>query len=103
MGFSYNPDFADVLQSYTAARITVSTSEIEAKTTGTRNANRQLLSIYNDSATTPIYYGPTGVTASGGFGLPLNPGQALTVSLGDVGLFLITASGTAAVIVQEFA
>jgi hypothetical protein len=100
-GLSYNPDLSDVLQNYQATRITVSTTEVEAKVGASRNANRQLIAIYNDSSTTVVYYGPTGVTASGGFGLPLNPGQAITLSLGNAGIFLITASGSAPVIIQE--
>jgi hypothetical protein len=102
MGVSFNPDFADVMQEYAATRISVSTTETEAKVGAIRNKSRQLLVIYNDSATTTVYYGPTGVTASGGFGLPINPGQAITVSLGNTGLYLIVATGTAPVIIQEF-
>lgn len=103
MGIAYNPELSDVLQDYQGARLTITTSQTEAKIGVTRNPNRQLVVLYNDSTTTVVYYGPTGVTASGGYGLPINPGQAITLSLGNTGIFLITAAGSAPVIIQEFA
>lgn len=102
MALSFNPDLSDVVQAYTATRLTISTSATEAKVGVTRNPSRQLAVLYNDGTDT-IYYGPTGVTASGGFGLPLAPGQAISLALGDVGIYCIVAAGTQPLIIQEFA
>ena len=105
MGINDDSDRADVNETdYTSLVVSVGTSEVEAKTTGGPLANRQLLTIKNDSNSS-IFYGPTGVTTSGstkgdelvkkgGFvSLPVGP---------SIGVFLIAGTASNDVIVQEF-
>lgn len=84
--------------------IPVSTSAVELFTGVSRNPARQSLRIYNDSSRT-VFIGPTGVTSSGSTkGEQLLSGEAMTyVELGDVGVFAITAGGTASLIITELA
>ena len=102
MSISYNPELADVLtDSYTAGVISVSTTQTEAKVGGSRLTGRENLRIYNNSNVT-IYFGPSGVTSS--TGEPIFKNQWVNIPIGDIGVFLITASGTASdVRIQEFA
>jgi hypothetical protein len=89
--------------SYKSVVISVGTSQVEAKCDTTRDPNRQFLVIYNDSNAT-VYYGPTGVTTSGATkGFPLFKQQWVSIPMGDVGVFLIAASSSNSVLVQEFA
>ena len=103
MSISHNPDQSDVVgKSYVSKRISVSTTEVEAKVGGAALADRQELILFNDSAVT-IYVGPTGVTSSGdNKGLPIDENETINMQVGDgIGVFMITASGSASIIVQE--
>ena len=93
MTITYNPELSDVLtDSYVAGVISVSTSQIEAKVGASRVATRETLRIYNNSNTT-IYFGPSGVTSL--TGEPIFKNQWVNIPIGDIAVFLITASGTA--------
>lgn len=100
MSISYDPELADVLNdSYIAGKISVSTTQVEAKVGASRVKNREVLRIYNNSSTT-IYFGPSGVTSL--IGEPIFKNQWVNIPIGDIGVFLVTASGTAAdVRIQE--
>lgn len=102
MGFSANPDFSDILSGgLVQGVISVTTSSIEAKVGGSRQAKRQTLRIYNNSTTT-IFWGNSSVTAANGE--PLFSKQWVNIPVGDqVAIHLITASGTASdVRIQEW-
>jgi hypothetical protein len=101
---SYNPEFADVMQDgYVSARISVGTSEVEAKVGASRLDGREMLVIYNDSNST-IYHGPSGVTTSGANkGIPIPKGEYVSIMVGDLGVFLIASGAGNNVIVQEWA
>jgi hypothetical protein len=90
-----------VNDSYVQGTVSVTTSEIEAKVSGSRLSGRQMLRIYNASNST-VYMGPTGVTTSNGE--PIVKGQWINIAVGDqVAVFLIASSGTNSVIVSEWA
>ena len=96
-------DVRDVANnSYVTGSISVGTSEIEAKVGGSRLSERKAVRIFNNTSTI-VYFGPTGLTSS--IGEPIRRRQSVTVSAGpDLGVFLITASGTAGDIrIQEIA
>lgn len=99
-----NGAYDDVLEgSYVSLRITVGTTQIEAKVGASTLAYRELVTIYNDSSST-VYYGPTGV-ASGNVaakGIPIEKQTSVTISARQP-VYLIAASANNAVIVQEFA
>lgn len=105
MGLSFNPQFSDVVDSsYTSGVITVGTSEVLAAANGSSNlTGRQELIIYNDSSVT-IYFGPTGVTVSGGTkGIPIGPQETINIQMGAaVNIYLIAGTSSNSVIVQEF-
>lgn len=89
-----------VNSSYVQTSINVTTTQIEAKVGASNLSGRQILRIYNNSNNT-IYLGPTGVTTS--TGEPLNKGEWIIFPVGDqISIFLIAASGSNPVIVQEF-
>jgi hypothetical protein len=100
MSITYDPELSDVLtDSYIAGSISVSTTQVEAKVGASRVATRETLRIFNNSSTT-IYFGPAGVTSS--TGEPIFKNQWVNIPIGDIAVFLITASGTAAdVRIQE--
>lgn len=100
MSISYNPELSDVLtDAYVAGVISVSTTQVEAKVGASRLASRETLRIYNNSNTT-IYFGPSGVNSL--IGEPIFKNQWVNIPIGDIAVFLITASGTAAdVRIQE--
>lgn len=102
MPINESPEFSDVFtDGYVAGSISVSTSEIEAKVGANRLVGRETVRIFNNSSTT-IYFGPSGVTSS--TGEPIYKNQWVNIQIGQIAVFLITASGTAAdVRVQEFA
>lgn len=105
MGFGSTGSFSDVADiAYLSTVITVSTSQVQAKVSSTNLANRQELIIFNDSLNT-IYYGPSGVTTSGATkGIPINAGGFVNLPFGfDIAVFLIAASGSNNVIIQELA
>jgi hypothetical protein len=86
--------------SYIGGTVTATTSEIEAKVGVAPLTGRQLLYIENRSGAN-IFYGPTGVTSSTGAKLANN--QAVFLSIGpSLSVFVIRASGSGTVVVQEF-
>lgn len=88
---------------YASLVVSVSTTQVEAKCGANRLTGRQEIIVYNDS-TNIIFFGPNGVTATGSTkGIPIEQGCSVSITIGDVALYLITASGTSSVIVQEFA
>src|SRR4051812_22777756 len=94
-------EYSDVLQDgYVSGAVSVTTTQIEAKVGGARLAGREALTITNKSST-PVYFGPTGVTSTSGDYLKKD--QSVSMPVGDMGVFLIVASGSATVIVQELA
>jgi hypothetical protein len=99
-GLNGGAEYADVFtDGYVAGPISVSTTQVEAKVGATRFALRENLRIFNNSTTT-IYFGPSGVSST--TGEPLLKNQWVNIPIGDIAVFLITASGTAAdVRIQE--
>jgi len=104
MGINESPDRADVNDTgFTSLVVAVSTTQVELKTSTTRDPKRQIVTVTNDSDTTEVYFGPTGVTATGSTkGSVLWPRQDASIPLGDVAIFAIAPSGTVNVIVQEY-
>lgn len=102
MPINESSEFSDVVtDNYVSGAISVSTTQTEAKVGGSRLSGRECLRIYNNSTTT-IYFGPTGLTSS--TGEPIYKGQGVTIMVGDIGVYLLTASGTASdVRIQELA
>jgi hypothetical protein len=102
VGLSPGGVFDDILNnSYVGASGTITTSASEAKVGGSALSGRQALIIFNKGNST-VYYGPSGVTAN--TGIPIIRDQTLFLAVGDkVSVFLVTANGTATVIIQEFA
>lgn len=87
--------------SYVGTRLTVGTSQVEAKVGATRDPERQLVILYNDSSNV-VYYGPTGVSTSGVYkGFPLEKKQEVAVPIGDLGVYLIADSASNYVLCQE--
>lgn len=101
---SQSADRSDVNDgSYTSKRITISTSAVELFTGSSRNPNRQLITIYNDSSGI-IYIGPSGVTTSGATkGYQIEKKQTVTMAMGDVAIYAIAASAVGDITVQELA
>lgn len=94
-------EYADVMQDgYASGAVSVTTSQIEAKVGANRLSNREALTITN-KGNAIVYYGPSGVSSTSGD--LLYKDQSVSLPIGDLGVFLITASGTATVIVQEMA
>jgi hypothetical protein len=100
-GLSSTGEYSDVMQDgYVSGPVTVSTSAIEAKVGGSRLTNREALTITNQGPGS-IWFGPAGVTTSTGD--ELKKDQSVSLPIGDIGVFMIKNSGSATVIVQEFA
>jgi len=100
-GLSESPDFSDVVNTdYKTASVAVGTTEVEAKVGGSPLSKRQILTLLNEGAQ-DIFYGPTGLTSSTGTRLRKN--QFASIPAGDcISIFMLTATSTATVIVQEF-
>lgn len=87
----------------TQRAITVSSTAVELHTGVTRNPNRQVVRVFNDGNVV-CYLGPSAVTASGATkGEELEPGEAISYTLANDGLFAITLSGSTLLIVTELA
>jgi hypothetical protein len=100
---NYNSDRAFLVDELTQKVTSVTTSATELFTGGSRNARRQVMRIYNDSTVT-VFVGPSGVTATGSTrGEPILKKESLEITIGDVAIFGIVASGTADVIITELA
>jgi hypothetical protein len=100
MGIQRGGNFDDVdNRAYITGTLSISTSQTELKVGGSRLDGRQTLIIQNTGSST-IYIGPTGVTTS--TGIPLGKGQFLSMPIGDgIAIYALTASGTNTVVVQE--
>lgn len=86
--------------SYLGGTITCTSVQTECKVGVNTLANRQVLYIENSTGT-QIFYGPSGVTTSTGARLANN--QAVFLSVGsNIHVYVIKASGSGTVIVQEF-
>jgi hypothetical protein len=94
-----NGEFNDVLEDVLIQGVvTIGTTETELKVNASVDPDREVVRVYNSSNQT-IYIGPTGVTSA--TGEPLRRRQSMEMPIGTQGLFAITASGTADVIVWE--
>ena len=103
MSGQYNSNRIHLADELTQKSVTVTTSATELFTGGSRNAQRQLIRIFNDG-TRACFIGPAGVAASGSAkGEELLKKQSMEIVIGDVGLFAITSSSTTTVIVTELA
>lgn len=101
MSITEGTEYSDTLgDSYAAGTISVSTTQVEAKVGASRSPTRETLRIYNNSNVT-IYFGPSGVTSL--IGEPIFKNQWVNIPVnGNLAVFLITATGTAAdVRIQE--
>lgn len=104
MSISFNPELADVNnKTYVSGAITVGAiTAVEAKVGVSRISPREMVRIYNNDSSITIFFGASGVTAA--TGEPLKPGEAVSIPTGDqLGVFLIAASGSVDVRVQEMA
>lgn len=99
MPINRSSDLSDTNSSvYVSGSVTVTTSQTEAKVGASRESDRQFVRIYNDGNDI-IYFGPSGVTTS--TGEPLNKRQHVEIAITDIGVYMICATGTVDVIVQE--
>jgi hypothetical protein len=89
---------------YVSASITVNTTEDLAAVGGSNLVNRKELLIFNDGSK-DIYFGPSGVSSSGANkGIKIGIGAFQSIPVGDnVLVYLVTATGSSTVIIQEFA
>ncbi len=87
--------------SYLTGNITATTTEVAARVGGANLANRRMLTIYNQSGAN-IFYGPTGVTSANGVRMPNNTDRTFEVGPA-VTVFVIRASGSGTVTIQEWA
>ena len=100
-GINFDPEFSDVLNdNFVGGTISVGTSQVEAKVGANRLSKREYLIIHNSGNNT-IYYGPSGVTVSNG--VPIVKDQTIGIPIGDIGVFVISSSGTNIIRVQEYA
>lgn len=99
MGLKYSGEFDDTNSDiFVQEEITIGTTQVEALTTGTDIAEREIVRIYNKGNQT-VYFGPTGVTSTSGE--PLRKNQWIEIAIRNQSVFLITDSGTADVIVTD--
>lgn len=99
MGVNLSSNYSDTNDSvYVSGRITVTTSDTEAKVGASREAERQFVRIYNDGNKT-VYFGPGGQSTTDME--PLKKRQYVEIAVADLGVFLKTDSGTSDVIIQE--
>jgi hypothetical protein len=100
---NYNSNQSFLFDELTQANITATTTAAELFTGGSRNPRRQIVRVYNDGSRS-VFIGPSGVTASGSAkGEELRKREAISMTLGDVGLFAVTSAGTCDLIVTELA
>jgi hypothetical protein len=100
-GYSSNTSY--LFDELTQKVVSVSTTAVELFTGVSRNPKRQSIRIYNDGST-DCYIGPATVTASGSTkGEVLEKKNWMELTIGDVGIYAITASGTTSLIVTELA
>lgn len=89
------PDFNDNKKLLATGLLLVSTTQIRAKSGVTINPGVEELFVYNDSSNT-VYWGLTGVTASGATkGIPLPKGTSVTIPTdANTQVFFIAAAGS---------
>lgn len=98
-GIRGTSEFGDVLENVMVqGSVTIQTTQTELKVGATREPQREVVRVYNNSNST-IYVGPAGVTSS--TGEPLFKKQSMEMPIGDQALYAIVGSGTASVIVWE--
>jgi hypothetical protein len=96
---SFAPAYLDTLVAHAA--ITIGSSATEIKVDATRNNDRGLVVIYNDSDET-IYVGGSTVTTTGTTkGIPLVPMQTLILPISGMAFYGVCASGGKSLIVME--
>lgn len=102
MSISFSGQYNEVdSNNYVSSSLSVSTTQVQAKVGSSNLEGRQNVLIYNKSSVT-VYIGPSGVTSS--TGIPIYADSFFSYSFGqDINVFMITALGTATVIVQEMA
>lgn len=95
-------EYDDVLtDNYVTGTISVGTSQVQAKVGASNLSGREMLYLENQGAQT-VYYGPSGVTTT--TGAVLYKFQSVFLPVGaNVNVYVIAASGTNTIIVQEFA
>ena len=99
MSIANSSEYSDTNDAlYVSGSVTITTTATEIKVGASREENRQMVIIYNNSNKT-VFFGPAGVTIS--TGIPLLKEQLVEIPLGDIGIFAIVASSTGTVIVQE--
>lgn len=102
MGITFDPELSDVTNdAYVSGSLSVTSTPVEAKVGAQRLSGRELLYIEHRGGG-DVYYGPSGVTDATGAKLAKNQFTFLPVGSG-IPVFLVTKSGNATVIVQEFA
>lgn len=99
MGVKDNSNFSDTNSTlYKTGRITVATTDTEAKVGVSRETERQFVRIYNDSNDI-VYFGEAGTSTTDKE--PLQKKQSVTIPITDIAVMLQVSSGTADVIVTE--
>lgn len=103
MSGNYSANRTFLVDELTQKVTSVTTSATELFTGVSRNADRQIMRIYNDGGQT-AFIGPSGVTSTGATkGEPLQKGESLEITIGNVAIFAITSSSTTSLIVTELA
>lgn len=100
MAISFDPNRSDIDDSSAiAASKTVSTSQIEACVSSSPLDKRQTLIMFNNGPQI-IYYGPSGITSA--TGIPIFKNQMVSITVGPSNrIYLVTATSTATVVIQE--
>ena len=104
MAFGSDGSFNDVVNiDYQSGVKTVGTTEVLVAAGGSNLDDRQEVIIYNDSKAI-VYLGPTGVATSGSSkGIPIEPKETLNIQVGpSISMYLIAATASNSIIVQEF-
>lgn len=99
MGIQVSGEFDDTNSDlYEQEEISVGITEVEAICSSTDIDERESVRIYNKGSQ-KVYVGPSGVTASSGE--PVFKNQWIDIPIKGQSVFMITASGTANVIVTD--
>jgi hypothetical protein len=101
----FDPELSDVLNDgYVSAKKTVGLTEILAAVGGSNQSGRELLYLEN-TGTTKLYYGPTGVTTTGSTkGSYLAKGQFIFLPVGAyVSVYIISDGASGSAVIQEYA
>lgn len=103
MAIRESSDRSDVVESsFDHVTLTVGTTAVEVKVGGSRSATRQIVVIYNAEKNRRLFWGKSGVTASGATrGFPIEPEQFVSLPFGDVGIFLVGEVASMTAIIAE--